>query len=172
MEQLEKWHDFFMLVGTAAGTLVGLTFVSASIGVGLFMKGFEGVMKAFITPTILHFSAVLFVCFAAVAPPLSWAALAAFFGIIALAGTGYSCGTLIRISGRYSSVTSFMDRLWYALTPAAGYLILAIAIVEPLIRSSPIRPSRIAIAVSILLLAGIRNAWAITAWMATQPHKD
>src|SRR5262249_39593353 len=59
-----------------------------------------------------------------------------------------------------------------ALTPAGGYLILAMATLEPLIRSSSMRPSWIAIAVSILLLAGIRNAWAITAWIATQPHRD
>jgi hypothetical protein len=75
-----------------------------------------------------RFNAVLFVCFAVVAPSLSSSALAAFFGVIALAGIGYSCSTLIRTSGRYSSATSFMDWLWYALTPAAGYLILAIAI--------------------------------------------
>jgi hypothetical protein len=125
MEQLEKWHDFFMLVGTAAGTLVGLTFVAASIGAGLFMKGFKDVMKAFITPTIIHFSAVLFVCFVLMAPSLSSVALAAFSGVIALAGIGYSCSTLFRISSRYSSATSLMDRLWYPLIPAGGYLILA-----------------------------------------------
>jgi hypothetical protein len=30
----------------------------------------------------------------------------------------------------------------------------------------------IAIAVSVLLLAGIRNAWAITLWIAVQPKRD
>jgi hypothetical protein len=170
MEPLEKWHDFFMLVGTASGTLVGLTFVAASIGdASLFVKGFNEVMKAFITPTIIHFSAVLFVCFVVVAPSLSSVEFAASTGVIALVGIGYSCTTLFRISSSYSSATSFTDRHWYALTPAGGYLILAIATLEPLIRSS-IRPSWIAIAVSILLLAGIRNAWAITAWIAIQPH--
>ena len=172
MEQLEQWHDFFMLVGTAAGTLVGLTFVAASIGAGLFMKGFKDVMKAFITPTIIHFSAVLFVCFLVVAPSLSSVELAAFTGVIALIGIGYSCTTLFRISSSYNSATSLMDRLWYALTPAGGYLILAIATLEPLILSHSIRPSWIAIAASVLLLAGIRNAWAITAWMAIQRHED
>jgi len=172
METLEKWHDFFILVGTAAGTLVGLTFVAASIGAGLFTGKLKDVMGAFITPTIIHFSSVLFVCIVVMAPSLSSVSLAAFTGVIALIGIGYSCSTLLRISNRYSSATSFMDRLWYALTPAGGYLILAIAAVAPLIRSSPMRPSWVAIAVSILLLAGIRNAWAITAWIATQPRKD
>ena len=172
MEILENWHDFFILVGTATGTLVGLTFVAASIGAGLFTEAFKEVMGAFITPTIIHFSSVLFVCFVVMAPSLSSVSLAAFTGAIALVGIGYSCGTLFRISSRYSSSTSFMDRLWYALVPAGGYFILAIATLEPLTRSSSMRPSWIAIAVSILLLAGIRNAWAITAWIATRPHKD
>jgi hypothetical protein len=172
MEPFEKWHDFFMLVGTAAGTLVGLTFVAASIGAGLFTRGFKDVMGAFITPTVIHFSSVLFVCFVVMAPSLNSISLAAFAGVIALIGIGYSCTTLFRISSRYSSTTSLMDRLWYALTPAGGYLILAIATLEPLIRSSSMHPSWIAIAVSILLLAGIRNAWAITSWIATQSRND
>ena len=139
---------------------------------GVFTKGFKEVMGAFITPTIIHFSSVLFVCFVVMAPSLSSVSLAAFTGAIASVGIGYSCGTLFRISSRYSSSTSYMDRLWYALVPAGGYFILAIATLEPLTRSSSMRPSWIAIAVSILLLAGIRNAWAITAWIATRPHKD
>jgi hypothetical protein len=100
----------------------------------------------------------VFVCFVVVAPSLSSVERAAFCGVIALAGIGYSCSTLFRISSRYVAATSFMDRLWYPLIPAAGYLILGVAILEPLIRSSSVRPSWIAIAVSILLLAGIRNA--------------
>jgi hypothetical protein len=33
---LEAWHDFFTLVGASAATLVGLMFVAASVGTGLF----------------------------------------------------------------------------------------------------------------------------------------
>ena len=102
METLEKWHDFFILVGTAAGTLIGLTFVAASIGAGLFTEGFKDVMGAFITPTIIHFSSVLFVCFVVMAPSLSSVSLAVLTGVIALIGIGYSCSTLFRISSRYS----------------------------------------------------------------------
>jgi hypothetical protein len=35
-EILRDWHDFYVLMGTMAATLVGLMFVAASIGAGLF----------------------------------------------------------------------------------------------------------------------------------------
>ena len=33
---IEDWHDFDLLVGTAAATLVGLMFVAASIGASFY----------------------------------------------------------------------------------------------------------------------------------------
>jgi hypothetical protein len=30
---LKDWHEFYLLVGTAAATLIGLLFVAASIGI-------------------------------------------------------------------------------------------------------------------------------------------
>src|SRR5262249_26047214 len=35
-ELLHSWHDFYLLVGTASATLVGLMFVAASIGAQVF----------------------------------------------------------------------------------------------------------------------------------------
>ena len=37
-ELVEDWHDFDVLVGTAAATLVGLMFVAASIGASVFTE--------------------------------------------------------------------------------------------------------------------------------------
>jgi hypothetical protein len=168
---LQDWHDFYVLVGTAAGTLIGLTFVAASIGSGLFTDAHKDMMKAFITPTVIHFCAVLFVCFLVTVPSVSSITLGSFSSLIALIGVGYSCGTWLRMRKRYSSTTSFADRLWYALVPTGGYLILATAALEPLIRSSLVHSAWIAVALCILLLAGIRNAWAMTLWIAVQPGR-
>jgi hypothetical protein len=33
---LHEWHDFYVLVGTASATLVGLMFVAVSIGTTIF----------------------------------------------------------------------------------------------------------------------------------------
>jgi hypothetical protein len=32
--ELEHWHDFYLLLGTAGATLVALLFVAVSLGVG------------------------------------------------------------------------------------------------------------------------------------------
>jgi hypothetical protein len=56
---LDAWHDFDLLIGTAAATLVGLMFVAASIGASVFLEKDRAAMKAFISPTVVHFSAVL-----------------------------------------------------------------------------------------------------------------
>ena len=58
---LDAWHDFDLLIGTAAATLVGLMFVAASIGASVFLEKDRAAMKAFISPTVVHFSAVLVV---------------------------------------------------------------------------------------------------------------
>ena len=31
-ELLHAWHEFYLLIGTAAGTLIGLMFVAVSVG--------------------------------------------------------------------------------------------------------------------------------------------
>ena len=73
---LEAWHDFDLLIGTAAATLVGLMFVAASIGASVFMEKDRAAMKAFISPTVVHFSAVLVVAMVSLIPSHDWPALA------------------------------------------------------------------------------------------------
>ena len=63
---VHEWHDFFLLVGTASATLVGLMFVAASIGAQVFTEKNREGMRAFISPTVVHFGAALFICMAAV----------------------------------------------------------------------------------------------------------
>jgi hypothetical protein len=125
----------------------------------------KDMMKTFLTPTIVHFCTIVFVCL--------WSPSIANFdqagrplGLGSLIGVAYSCGVWVRIRRRYGSVTNFVDQLWYAPIPIAAYLVLAAAAFVSLTRSS-ILLDWIAIAVSVLLSAGIRNAWAITLWRET-----
>ena len=46
-ELVEDWHDFDVLVGTAAATLVGLMFVAASIGARVFTEKDRAALKDF-----------------------------------------------------------------------------------------------------------------------------
>ena len=55
---LRSWHDFFMLTGTAAATLIGLVFVAVSLG-GNTGRASMRVMQTFVSPIVKHFGYVL-----------------------------------------------------------------------------------------------------------------
>src|SRR5262249_17579150 len=80
---VDAWHDFDVLIGTAAATLIGLMFVAASIGASVYTEKDRAAMEAFISPTVVHFSAVLFVAILSLVPSHAWPTLA---GLLALWG--------------------------------------------------------------------------------------
>jgi hypothetical protein len=58
-QPLQRWHDFYLLVGGAAATLVGLMFVAISLGSRLITEQSVPALRVFVTPTIIHFIYVL-----------------------------------------------------------------------------------------------------------------
>jgi hypothetical protein len=94
-ELLHEWHDFFLLVGTASATLVGLVFVAASMGSSIFNEEHRAPLTAFITPTVVHFTAALVTCLLAVMPTHDWRILGGLLGAEGLAGLIYGGGILV-----------------------------------------------------------------------------
>jgi hypothetical protein len=162
-EVLREWHDFYLLVGTASATLVGLMFVSASIGVNFYNEGHSGAMKAFVTPTVVNFTSVLLICVLVTVPSHSWTSLACLLGGGALFGLIYSGLILVALLVRNRFKVDLSDRFFYAFIPVAGYaLVLAAAVL--LFMHLPAGPNVMAVALMVLLVAGIRNAWDMTIW--------
>jgi len=163
-ELLRDWHDFYVLVGTAAATLVGLMFVAASIGSSIFNEEHRAPMKAFITPTVAHFAAVLFTSLLVTIPTHSWRTLGSLLAAGGLAGSIYCGRILIQIIVRHSFNVDLIDRLFYALIPALGYLLVLLSAALLLMQSTA-SANLIAAALLTLLLGGIRNAWDMTVWI-------
>jgi hypothetical protein len=162
-ELLREWHDFYVLVGTASATLVGLMFIAISIGSSIFNEEKRASMAAFITPTVMHFAAVLFACLMVTIPTQSWLTLAGLLGAGGLAGSIYCGRILVQIIVRHSFNVDLTDRLFYVLLPLLGYLIALLAAVL-LLMQSPSSANMIAVALLTLLLAAIRNAWDMMVW--------
>jgi len=158
------WHDFYLLVGTASATLVGLMFVAASIGAQVFTERSREAMRAFISPTVVHFGAVLFICMAATVPSQTWVTLAVLLILGGAAGTLYAARVWVQIFVRRSFAVDVIDRLFYALIPVAGYLLVAGAAFL-LLERSQWSLEVLAAALVTLLYAGIRNAWDMTMWI-------
>src|SRR5262249_28646069 len=96
-ELVEDWHDFDVLVGTAAATLVGLMFVAASIGASVFTEKDRAALKAFISPTVVHFTTVLVIAVVALVPTHEWHTLASLLALVGVAGAIYSASVWIEL---------------------------------------------------------------------------
>ena len=163
-ELLHDWHDFYLLVGTASATLVGLMFVATSIGASIFDEDHSAGMTAFITPTVVHFAAVLFTCLMVTIPTQNWYTLGGLIGAGGLAG-GVYCGQLVvQMIVRHRFNVDVTDRLFYSLLPLLGYL-LALVAAALLLMQSPASANVVAAAVLTLLFAAIRNAWDMMVWI-------
>jgi heme O synthase-like polyprenyltransferase len=58
---LREWQNFYLLVGTAAATLVGLLFVALSLESSLVLADRAWAVRTFMTPSLIIITAVLMV---------------------------------------------------------------------------------------------------------------
>jgi hypothetical protein len=161
---MHQWHDFYILVGTASATLVGLMFIAASIGAQLFREENRAAMEAFISPTVVHFSSTLFMSIFAVVPVHSELPLASLLVLVGLAGLVFSARVWVQILIRRSFNVDMTDRLFYALIPCIGHLLVVVGGLMLIMRPD-LGLDVLAAAALILLFAGIRNAWDMTTWI-------
>jgi hypothetical protein len=161
---LHEWHDFYVLLGTASATLVGLMFVAASIGTAVFNEDHRGALQAFITPTVVHFAAVLFACLVNTMPIHSWESLSALLAAGGLAGVVYGGRVLVQLIVRHRFNVDLIDRMYYALIPTVSYLLALAAAILGFLHIAA-SAYVMAAALLVLLLAGLRNAWDMMLWI-------
>jgi hypothetical protein len=162
---LTQWHEFYSIIGEASATLVALIFVAASIGAEVFAARHQAGIRSFLSPTVVHFTAVLVICLLASIPTETGAVLGALLGGVGAIGLVYS-GWVWRRMMKHGFVASIdtVDRLWYALLPIPAYLLVGAA-GAGLWRGSGLSLNILASALILLLLIGIRNAWDMTVWI-------
>lgn len=161
---LHEWHDFYVLLGTASATLVGLMFVAASIGATVFNEDHRGALEAFITPTVVHFAAVLFACLLITMPTHAWETISSLLAVGGLAGVVYGGRVLVQLIIRHRFNVEVIDRLFYALIPMASYLLALAAAVLGFLHIAA-SAYVMAAALLVLLFAGLRNAWDMMLWI-------
>jgi hypothetical protein len=158
------WESFYVIVGSSAAALTGLQFVVITLGAEK-RAGNSGTTRAFGTPTVVHFCAVLLVAAILSAP---WPAV--FGAAIALAGCGVAGAIYVvfvishtRRQTTYRPVLE--DWLWHCLSPLIAYSTLVIA-AATLPRSHTSSLFAIAAASLLLLFSGIHNAWDAVTYIA------
>jgi hypothetical protein len=165
---LASWHDFFVLIGGAAATLIGAMFVVVSIGIGILSRDRSIAIRVFLTTTVIHLSSVLLGCALTMVPVLAprWQAIIA--GTAGLAGIGYSVHVFWGF--RQHSGTVLSDWFWYAVFPLATYGVLIVAAIVGL-HDPDTGLDLFAAVLSGMLIAGIRNGWDMLVFLVTSSRE-
>jgi hypothetical protein len=170
MSPLEGWDNFYVILGSAAAALLGLTFVI--IALLSERRANPAGMAGYITPTVVHFGTVLGLsCFVSM-PHQNVIGLSLGFGATAtglLIYTGAIAANLRRFAKSYAPVLE--DWIWHVILPAVVYCVL-LATAFFLWREPREGMYGIASALLLLLFIGIHNSWDVAVSVTVQSKKD
>lgn len=158
--ELERWHDFYVLVGTAGATLVALLFVALSLGAGFLTDKRANATRAFFSPVVVHFTAVFFVYAVGLFPAHKPIVFATLVGGCAAIGAAISLFTTVQLL-RNSWTNFLQDHLAYGLLPLISYGALLVA-AAMILQEHEDALLVLAGALLTLLIVNIRNAWDLT----------
>ena len=163
-EALHAWHEFYLLVGSAAAALTGLMFVVVSISPGTIASRPQAGIRAFVSPTIVFYATVLVASAVMMAPHAAPRLIAFLLGLGGIAGLLYMAWIDGHRQWRKAKL-GLDDWFWYLGFPALGYLLLVAGGIALWMRSE--NGLRLVASASVLLLVvGIRNGWDLAIWMA------
>lgn len=159
MTVLSGWENFYVIIGSSSGALIGLQFVAMSLIADLPI-GQDGAQAsaAFATPTIVHFAAVLLLSAVLCAPWNVIGGAAIFWGLAGLVGIVYQIIVAGRLRAQTAYRPDFEDWLFHLVLPFLAYGVLASsAFAAPFHAFAALFV--VAAAVLLLLFIGIHNTW-------------
>jgi len=168
---LAGWDNFYVIIGSSAGGLTGLTFVV----IALIRETAQGVrptgLGAFVTPMIVHFCGVLALAAFMSMPHQTPATLSVGLALGGLAGVVYGAfvgadmANISRGETRYIPVRE--DWIWNVILPTlayAGLMVMAALIWDRRLAVQALYC--VAVLALGLLFIGIRNAWDLVVWIS------
>jgi hypothetical protein len=161
MKVLDGWENFYSIVGSAAGALIGLQFVVMTLIAQMPLKeGDARAVDAYTTPTVVHFGVVLLLSAVVCAPWQDIRPIAVLWGLLGVVGTVYVALVGRRLHSQSVYQPVFEDRLFHVWLPFTAYLILAASGWAVSFYPRPVR-FLVGAVVLLLLYIGIHNAWDI-----------
>jgi hypothetical protein len=163
MNELAEWDSFYVIVGSAAGALIGLQFVVLTLIAQRTDNAPAEAGQAFSTPTVLHFCLVLFLAALLRAPWQTITPVAAAWAITGAAGVVYTVYVTMRIRSQSVYDPVLEDWIFYVALPLAANIAL---VMSGFTARSDMRMSLFAVAGAavLMLFIGIHNAWDTTMW--------
>ncbi len=163
---MREWEHYWELTGTGAVTLIGLLFVVITLGAERSERGDKRLLRTYLTPTLVHFGVVFLIALLALSPEGDGLILP--FGLIGIAGLIYS----LRIAAKTAHNDRLFSEAWlfHGGIPIVCYVGIITAAWFGV--TSTRQAYLVLRAVSaLLLLAGMRNAWAVAVDIAARNSK-
>jgi hypothetical protein len=154
---LERWHDFYVLLGTASAALVALLFVAASIGASVFTPESTGATRTYMSPVVFHYTNTLFLSLIALIPDFEAHDFAIVIAAAALGSLCYSIYIAARVMRH--SYSDLADRIAYGSVPVVAYACGLISAWLMLSDKAKAGLYLLAAAALLVLVVNIRNAW-------------
>src|SRR5438132_10295396 len=159
--QVAGWHDFYIVVGTASATLVGLLFVGLSLHLQIVVSALE--VRSLARVTLANFGAVLVVALFMVIPqgPSAAGSQLVGAGVVSLVVAAPSLVGAVR-SGDWSFDMRLIQRVRVMLRfgfSALGYL--AIVVAGILLLASSLSPAfgLLLVTIVVLFVFSLRYTW-------------
>jgi len=157
--ELDGWDNFYVILGSSAGALIGLQFVVMTLLAEIPLTGRDAQAgQAFGTPNVVHFGVVLLLSALVVVPWHGIEVLAVLWGVTGIAGFTYAMIVIRRMRLQEAYEAVFEDWLFHAWLPMAAYALLAasarVAFADPRAALFVLGGASL-----MLLFIGIHNAW-------------
>jgi hypothetical protein len=163
----EGWENFYLIVGPAAGALIGLMFVVVTLTAGRERDQTERGKHLYTSPIVWHLAVVLLLSGAAVAPAISPKGFGVLTGGVAL--LGFLMGVRSTVGIARSQITgpenNMFDTWWYGVIPAIVYCGLGAAAAAVLAGWSW-SADGVAAALMALLLVSVHAEWDLVTFLA------
>jgi len=168
---LTGWENFYVILGSAAAGLMGLTFVVIVLIAETGRTSTAG-LRAFVTPTVVHFGTVLGLAAFLSMPRLSMGQIGLGLGVAGIVGIVHF--TVIALSmrsvaGTYVPVRE--DWIWHVILPGLVYVALAVMALCVVIQPAQTLYG-VGITTAGLLFIGIHNAWDVAVSISLRKHAD
>ncbi len=167
LSPLKSWESFYVIIGSSSAALTGLQFVVIVLSAEANTRGGDSSIRAFGTPTIVHFCAALLISAILSAPWPALSSVGLALGACGLAGVAYAVMVVRQARRQTGYVPVLEDWIWHSVLPLIAYTALLVAAIV-----LPRYPGTSLFVIGgtalLLLFIGIHNAWDAVVYIALQ----
>ncbi len=157
-QYIDRWHDFYMLAGTAAATLFGLLFVSLTLNIEVMSDQSQIGLKELATQSFASFLYVLLISLLLLIPDHNPKLVGVEILLLGVIGLVNATRQIRPVIGHLQATWAKTYLFWRFVMPTASYVgLIAIAFTVWAGRHDSL--FSLVYVVFILLITAIHNAW-------------